>query len=76
MDFLKQSKRSYKEQRRPAGGTTWAAALLAVVFSAVRFYLAENVCRPGAQNVVAYQWFRGYGCLNMYGETKLTAPLS
>ena len=35
--FLKQGKKSYKEQKRPARGATWASAPLAVVFSAIRF---------------------------------------
>ena len=45
------------EQRRPAGGATWASELFAVVFSAIHFYLAENVCRPGAQDMVGRKEF-------------------
>ena len=55
--FLKQSKRSCKEQRGPAGGATRAPALLAVVFSAIWIYLAEHVCRPRAQNVIVCKEF-------------------
>ena len=53
--FLRQRKRSYMEQRRPAGGATWASELLAVVLSAIHFYLAENVCWQAAQNVMLYK---------------------
>ena len=57
MEFPKDSKRSCKEKPRQAGGPAWAPALFAVVFSAIRFYLAENVCRPGAQNAMGLKDF-------------------
>ena len=57
VEFPKDSKRSYEEKPRQAGGPAWAPALFAVVFSAIRFYLAENVCGPGAQNMVGCKEF-------------------
>ena len=44
-----------RAKTRPAGRETWAPALFAAVFSAVRFHLAENVCGPMAQNVVGHK---------------------
>ena len=54
VEFAKQSLRN---KTRPAGGARWALAFFAIVFSAVWFYLAENVWGPMAQNVVGNKEF-------------------
>ena len=55
--FPEQNKGSCKEETRRMGGANWASALLAVVISAIWFYLAENVGGPGAQNTVCSKEF-------------------
>ena len=61
MEFPKDSKGSCREKPRQAGGPARASALCAVVFSAIGFDLAENVRRPGAQNVMGPKDFIGAG---------------
>ena len=55
--FLSNVKESYKEPHRPMGGAAWPSALLAVVFSACKKELAENICRPNTQNVAGHKDF-------------------
>ena len=58
VEFLNKSKGSCKEATGRMGGANWASAVLAVVMSAIWFYLAENVGGPGAQNTVCSKEFQ------------------
>ena len=52
----------------------WASALLAVVFSAIRFSLPKNVCWPGTPNVACHKEpVRGVGQGNLVGAGALGA---
>ena len=59
MEFLRDSKGRCKAKPRQGAGPARVSAVFALVFSAIRIYLAENVGRPGAENVMGLKDFIG-----------------